>query len=275
MENNYIGDSCVDFNKEEDFFTRVPFNITINETTFIDDSNLKISDLINAMNNFDGGVKTSCPSPQLFMEKFDENKNNYVVCISSKVSGCYNSACSAKDMFLEEHPNANVYVFDSKTCAAGENNVMLKIKELAESGIPFNEVCEQVESFIKKLESYSVFTQYDNLVKNGRIKSIIAKGVKFFNIYPIMGTNDEGEFVLKHLVKGQKKALQKIYKLIEDSGKDVTNCIFTITSMECHEKAMKLKALIEENFKFKDVRVYDALGLSIAYGDIGGMIFSF
>ena len=275
MKNNFIGDSCVDFHKDENFFTRVPFNITVDQTTFIDDENLNINELINAMNIYDGGVKTSCPSPQLFLDQFDESANNYVVCISSKVSGCYNSACTARDMFLEEHPNANVYIFDSKSCAAGENNVMLKLKELADLGLSFNEVCEQVEQFISNLKGYSVFTQYDNLVKNGRIKSIVAKGVKFLNIYPIMGTNEEGEFVLKHLVKGQKKALLKIYKIIEDSGKDLSKCIFTITSMECHEKAMKLKALIEEHFNFKDVRVYDALGLSIAYGDIGGMIFSF
>ena len=153
MESKFIGDSCVDYIKEETFFSRVPFSIQVGEKEFIDDEKLDIKDLIKAMEEHNDGVKTSCPNPSLFLDLFEEDKNNYVVCISSQVSGCYNAACLAKNMYLEEHPEAHVYVFDSKTCAAGENNVMLKVKELADKGLPFEEVVKQTEEHIKNLTS--------------------------------------------------------------------------------------------------------------------------
>ena len=274
MNIKLIGDSCLDYIEGENFYTRVPFNIDVEGVTYVDE-NLDTHMLLQKMSESKNGIKTSCPAPNLFYDLFEEDKDNYVVCISSKLSGSYNSAIAAKDMFLEEHPNTNIEIFDSKSAACGENLIMLKIKELTDKNLPFKEVVKTVNEYISSVRTYFILNSYDNLVKNGRMKSIVAKGAQILHIVPVMGENGEGEIMLKHLARGTKNAYKKIIEAIATSKENISDRILSITHVEAPQIALTLKEKIKERFNFKDVRVYKGSGLSCAYADVGGIILTF
>ena len=63
--------------------------------------------------------------------------------LSEKLSGSYNSAVLGKNLYLEDHPDAKVYVFNSCSASVGETLIGLKIQELEEKGLSFEEVVEQ------------------------------------------------------------------------------------------------------------------------------------
>ncbi|MDY4788327.1 MAG: DegV family protein [Bacilli bacterium] len=274
MNAKFIGDSGLDLRSNENFYTRVPFNIKIENIEYVD-QDLDTDALLNTMHQSSQGIKTSCPAPTLFYNQFDKDKDNYVVCISSKLSGSYNSALVARDMFNEENKSTNIAVFDTKSAACGENLVMLKIKELVEKNLSFNEIVKKVNHFISTMKTYFILESYDNLVKNGRMKSIVAKGAALLKIVPIMGDNGNGEIALKHLARGNKNAFKKLVDSIADSKEKLNDRILTITNIKCREKAEQLKKLISEKYQFKDIKIYDAYGLSCAYGDTGGLILTF
>ena len=62
--------------------------------------------------------------------------------LSEKLSGSYNSAVLGKNLYLEDHPDAKVYVFNSCSASVGETLIGLKIQELEEKGLSFEEVVE-------------------------------------------------------------------------------------------------------------------------------------
>ena len=126
-----IVDSSVDFCDEADGimgeYVRVPFKILIDGEEIIDEG-LDTDELMLKLKNSKSHMKSACPSPNEFMRHFDANAENFVLTISSALSGSYNSAVLARDMFLEEHPETKIYVFDTKSAGSGTSLIALKTK---------------------------------------------------------------------------------------------------------------------------------------------------
>src|SRR5699024_11526063 len=59
--------------------------------------------------------KSSCPSPDAFLRAYQGADNIIVITITGALSGSHNSAQIAKQMLLEEHPNVNIHVIDSRS----------------------------------------------------------------------------------------------------------------------------------------------------------------
>ena len=65
--------------------------------------------------------------------------------LTSRLSGTYNAACVARDMYLEQHGHKkNIAVIDSKSGCAGETRMGLYIKELCDKGLPLMRYTERL-----------------------------------------------------------------------------------------------------------------------------------
>ncbi|MEQ8154319.1 MAG: DegV family protein [Clostridiaceae bacterium] len=272
-----ISDSCVDFN-DQVFGTaqieRIPFKITIDQYELID-KNLDKSMLLLKMKETKNKISTSCPSPNDFLEAFQKNEENFVVTISSKLSGSYNSALTAKELLSQNNPDSFVYIFDSKTASAGESLVALKVKELLEENLNPSQTIQKVNEYISQLKTLFILNSLDNLAKNGRIKNYQALIGSLLNIVPIMCANDDGEIIAKEKVRGRKKAFSRLVDLIGESSVDFKNTLLAITHVNAPEKAQELKEAIKSKYPFKEILIFEASGLSSVYADNGGIIIAF
>ena len=62
---------------------------------------------------YKGRSYTACPSVDSWITSFGEADRIYIVTMTSALSGTYNSAVVAKKMYLQDHPDAEVHVFDT------------------------------------------------------------------------------------------------------------------------------------------------------------------
>lgn len=278
MENKIISDSSVDFkeNRESiiDGLEIVPFKIQIDDEEIVD-TNLNTEELLKKMKASFNQIKTACPSPSEFYDAFSKEGASFVVTISAALSGTYNSAVLAKNMFLEKFPEALVHIFDTKSACAGVNLVILKIKELLMQNLKFDEIISAVNKYVSKMKTLFILDSLDNLVKNGRISNLKAMLASFLHIVPIMGENGKGEIVLLEQVRGNKKAFNRLIEMIGESGVDFENTVLGITHSNAKEKAENLKNEILRRFNFKDVLIFAAGGLSTVYADDGGIVVAF
>lgn len=278
MENKIIADSSVDFKENKEFITDgldiVPFKIQIDNEEIVD-TNLNTEELMKKMKASFNQIKTACPSPSEFYDAFSKEGASFVVTISAALSGSYNSAVLAKNMFLEKLPDALVHIFDTQSACAGVNLVILKIKELIMQNLKFDEIITSVNKYISKMKTLFILDSLDNLVKNGRISNLKAMLASFLHIVPIMGENGKGEIVLLEQVRGNKKAFNRLVDMIGESGVDFENTVLGITHSNAKEKAENLKNEILKRFKFKDVLIFAAGGLSTVYADDGGIVVAF
>ena len=112
-----IGDSSLDMSEELKKTVDVdliPFHLFLDEKEYIDDKNIDLTEFFKAM-KASAKARSACPSPNDFIEKFKEVGDMFVVTISDKLSGTYNSAILAKKMYEEDYDNnKKIHIFNSK-----------------------------------------------------------------------------------------------------------------------------------------------------------------
>ena len=277
MKYNIVADSSCDLNKElQDKLnvSLVPFKIDVEDNTFLDDENLDTMELINAMKASPNPIRTSCPSPGDFVAEYRDADTVFVVTISSKLSGTYNSALLAKEMVNEEFPHKFIHVFDSKSASVGESLTAIKIKELIDENLSNLEIVEKVEKYIKEMKTYFILESLDNLIKNGRISKTKGLIANVLNLKPIMGSND-GDIELVENIRGSKRAFKRLVDIIGESGVRFEERTLAISHTNALKLGEGLKKEIEERYKFKDVILVKTAGLSSGYAYDGGIILSF
>lgn len=271
-----VVDSCCEIPEEiknEILVERVPLTLEVGDTIVIDDDNFDQASFLKMVDECPTAAKSACPSPERYMEAFDaEVERVYVVTLTSKLSGSYNSAILGKNLLEDSGKNVpKIHVFDSLSASVGETQLVLKIKELEEAGKSFEEVVEQVEAFRDEMKTYFVLDNLDTFRKNGRLTGIKALGVSKLNIKPIMYAL-EGVVAQKSQAIGSKKALHKMADILLEEGKNLHEKILIISHCNCLERAQLVRDRLLESVCFKAVYILDTMGVSSMYANDGGII---
>lgn len=270
-----VGDSCTDLTdtlKKDVRVEIVSLSIDIDNDIIVDDETFNQKEFLRKIAASPNCPKSSCPAPEAYMKAFGEEKDVYVVTLSASLSGSYNSAEVAKKMFLEEHPDRNVAIFDSCSASAGQTLIAMKAMELADAGKPFAEVVRLVNQFKEEMQTKFVLESLETLRKNGRLSNLKAIICSALNIKPLMGATKEGTICKLDQARGINKTL----KLMADSiKKDVQNPeskILGISHCNNYERAEYVKEEILKIVPFKSVFIVDTAGISTLYANDGGII---
>lgn len=278
MSFKIIGDSCTDLTndmKNKMNVQLVPLSINLDEDIIYDDETFNQEDFLNKMEKSPNCPKSSCPSPETYMKLYEGIEDVFVVTLSSNLSGSYNSAELAKKIYLEEHPNKNIAIIDSKSASVGQTLIVKKIYEYAEEGKSFNEIVKLVELYRDEQKTKFVLENLDTLRKNGRLNSLQAIIVNALNIKPIMGSTPEGTICKVGQSRGIQKALSLMAKFIEEDAGNVKEKTLGIAHCNNFERAIFLKDEILKRLPFKDWLIVNTGGISSMYANRGGVIVSY
>lgn len=274
-----VVDSCCDLTGQmlkDPHFVKVPLTIRSNGSSFIDNETFDQADLLWAMKQSDDAPATACPSPQSYLDAYQgpEDEDVYVVTLSALLSGSHNSAEQAKLLMEEDHPNKNVYVFNSCSASSGEVLVALRVRELAESGAPFKHVVREVEQFIYQMQTMFVLETLENLRKNGRLtrlQSVITGALK---IKLLMGATPEGEICKLGQTLSMKQALSKMVdRMAADPAHEGRTLV--ICHCNCLDRAFQVKEMCEQRCKFAHILITEAGGVTSVYANDGGIVVAY
>lgn len=251
-------------------FVSVPMSISTSERTFIDDAILDVHEMLDYMEQYKDRSFTACPGTQTWLDAFEGADTIYVVALTSNLSGTYNSALTAKDIYLEDHPDAKIHVFDSLTTGPGMRLLIERLIELDAEGLPFEEVVKRAEEYNNTTRLYFSFQTLHNLAQNGRVNKLVAATVGALNIR-IVGRGSETGFI-EPLAKrkGDKHAASEILHQLEEVG--FTNGKVRICHTDNRELALKYAHNIQERYPDAEIKVYESRGLISYYAERGGII---
>ncbi len=276
MEYRIIVDSCGELSEEmkkDEHFASVALELEIDNERIVDDETFNQAEFLRKVKESPNGPKSSCPSPEAYMNAFpEEAKRIYIVTLSGKLSGSYNSAVLAKNLYEEEHDDKEIYVFDSRSASIGETLIARKVKELEEQGLPFAEIVKEGEAYTDELNTYFVLESLETLRKAGRLSNLKAKVASVLNIKPVMGSTDEGSICQLGQGRGMNKALDVMVDTMMSKTKDCKGRVLAISHCNCPERAEKLKKKLEAKNLFKEIMVLDTAGVSSMYANDGGVI---
>lgn len=278
MNIKIVADSCCDLTEEMKKEMNVeiaPLELRLGDKTYIDNENLDIKQYIKNMADSQTAPKSACPSPDEYMNKYRGEESTFVVTLSSALSGSYNSAVLAKDMFLEEVSNKFIHVFDSLSASSAETLVTMKIHELAKLNINELEIVEKVTKYIKEMKTYFILESLEHLAKAGRLNPIVAKIASMLSIKPIMGADENGSIILVEKTRGYKKASRRLVEIIGEEGKNLEEKVLGIAHCNCLEKALEFKEEVLKRYNFKKIVIVEMGGVSTTYADDGGLVIAF
>ncbi len=267
----YVSDSSCDLITCEGVDLQVaPLKIYTSERQFVDTPDMDVHDMLDYLLGYNDRSYTSCPSPEDWLKAYEGGDEIYVTTLTSHLSGTYNSACIAKEMYLEQHPDAKIYIIDSRSTGPEIRLILEKLIELKQEGMSFEEVCEAIEKYRSNTRLFFAFKSLHNFAQNGRISKVIASAIGLLGIN-IMGTaSEEGD--IKPLIKcrGLKNVIQKLANEITSAG--FKGGKLRICHVENEELAKLLGEAIKKLFPATELKIYPAMGLCSYYAERGGII---
>ena len=218
-----VADSGCDFRELSDLsndltFESVPLTIQIEDEIFYDRADLDIDDMMEKMTASKTASKSACPGPDDYLKAYQGADNVFVITITGSLSGSQNSAQVAKGLLLEENPNVNIHVIDSLSAGGEIDLIVLKLQELIQSGLSFQEVVDAITDYQKHTKLLFVLASVQNLVKNGRLSKALGAVIGLLNVRMVGEASAEGKLELLKKARGYKKSVTASVEALLEAG---------------------------------------------------------
>ncbi len=275
MKYKIVVDSCCELPdpyKKEERFQRIPLGIEVGDYRILDDDSFDQKEFLEKVAAYPQCPKSSCPSPERFMEAYHcEAEEVYVVTLSSHLSGSYNSAELGRNLYHEKYGAKKIHVVDSESASCGETQLAMRIMQYKEAGLSFEETVEKIEVFKRRMKTYFVLDNLETLRKNGRLTGVKALVASTLNIKPVMIGN-LGVIEQKGQAIGINKALARMAdNLVADVAHPEKRTLM-IAHCNCPQRAEYMRSLMEKRASYKNVVILDTAGISSMYANDGGII---
>ena len=198
--------------------------------------------------------KTSQSTAKSYLEAFKKQLGKFekVICLSitSKVSGCYNSASQAREM-LEEEKKERVYIFDTLQAAASQALLVLRAIEMIQEQREINEILDELKKDSSRAQIYGVFEDPKWVEAGGRVSKSQANWIrrmKKINLYPLMtikrGVVAKGGIIFaKDMAEALFKKISKESRKFRLKGEKIRVIIQHADNLE---EAEKLKQMLKQ-----------------------------
>lgn len=275
--NIVVDSSCDLFPKQisEDINLAIaPLSIDIGDKHFEDNETLNVMDMMEALRHHKGKSGSACPSPGKFAEEFEKAENSICICMTSALSGTYNSAVQGMNIVKETHPDKNIFVLDTRRTSGCMSLVIDKTVELIEKGLSFDEVSAGIAEYCPTTQLFFSLSSFDNLINNGRMTRSAAVIATVLGIRPVALATPEGEIKVTDKPRGEKAAVAKLVANMK-AAKDLNGIKIIISHCFNLEGATAVKNLLLEVAKPLEIIIRENRGLTSYYADRKGLLIAF
>ena len=249
-----------------------PLKITSGEREFVDDANLDVAEMVEYLRHYTGRSSTACPSAGEWIDAFGDAEHVFCVTITSNLSGSYNAAVVAKNEYEANFPDRKVGVLDSWSTGPEMVLMVEKIVELAEQGVPFEEICTRVQAYADEVELLFALGSLNNLARNGRVNPAVAKVAGVLGIR-VVGKATDGVLDPLSKCRGEKRALAEMLEQMEKLG--FKGGKVRISHCFNPDAAEKISGMIVEKWPQAQIQSRNARGLVSFYAELNGLLVAF
>ena len=194
----------------------LPLKTIFGENEYLDGVTIDHTTFFNKLIESDVLPTTSQLSPFDFEEKFQEavDRGDEVLCItvSSKLSGCYQSANIAAEPFGE-----SVVVVDSMNVTIGQRILLLLAVQLRDQGMTAQEIADVLNEQKQHIRVIALIDTLEYLKKGGRISSTAAMAGTLLGIKPVIAI-ENGEIAILGKARGSKNGNNMLMNLVQTCG---------------------------------------------------------
>ena len=156
--------------------------------------------------------KTSLPSledfEQIFRRQAEAGRPTLCLCFTSKMSGCVGSARNARELVLEDYPDAKIEVMDSTAATVTESEMVENAVAMRDAGCTLEEAVVWLSAERVTNQIFFTVGNLDYLIKGGRIGKVTGRAANILGIKPMI-LFKEGEIFSGGMARGRQKSFEK------------------------------------------------------------------
>lgn len=254
----------------------VPFYVSFDQENYFKEvEEVGIRDFYQQMvDNPNVFPKTSLPAINDYVKAFTPYVEADIpvicLCVTSKMSGSYNSACNARHIIMDEYPEAKITVINSQVITGLQGLYVMEAVRMRDNGLNYEETIAE----LKKLRETGriVFTTADisYLKSGGRLGKLISIANNALKIKPLI-LFKEGEIFPTGIVRARKKSYDKLVeqtrKHFQESGENPDDYNFSVGFGYDKEEGEMFRDYILEDMKtYSNIKSLDTfqIGATIA-----------
>lgn len=251
-------------------FAVAPITISTDNKHYVDNQELDVHLMSEELAKYKGVSHTACPSVGSWLDCYEGYDEVFVVTLTGAMSGTYNSAMTAKGIYEEENENVKVHVFDSLSTGPEMRLLIEKLKEIIEEDLPFEEIVEKGQDYLKHSRLFFALKSLHNFAMNGRVSKTVASAIGVLNISIFATASEEGTIQQISKCRGEKKVVKSMIEHLEDAGYHGGKV--RISHADNLKLAHNVRDKILELYPHADIIVYPMGGLCTYYAEIGGLL---
>lgn len=180
-----------------------------------------------------------------------------------------------REMVLEEHPEKKICIIDSKATAGAMVLLIRRAKELMETDTTgdFEGICAQLRLYQAALRTCFTLENFDNLIKNGRMRPLVGTLLRSLGIHVIADATPQGTIHVADNARGEAKTWKATTQLMPPAR--LRRCRVVISHCENMKGAGKLKEQILTDLPVKSVEIISCRGLTSFYAMEKGLIIGY
>ncbi len=242
---------------QENDMSFIPLNVHLEGQDFRDGLTISSKTIYDAMRN-NITPKTSQASPETFLKTFTElaekKKSALYIAFSSGLSGTYQTAVMIREQVLEEYPDFDLEIIDSKCASLGYGLVVRKAVELAKSGASKEQIINNTRHNCQHMVSLFTVDNIEYLAKGGRISKTSAFVGGLLNIKPLLHVVD-GKLMPLEKIRGRKKLIKRTLEVMKERGVEIEGQLIGISHGDDLESAEEWKQAMKDAFGTEEFQI--------------------
>lgn len=253
-------------------YTTVPMKI-VAEKEYVDNADLNLAEMVDDLKHYKGKSGSSCPNVGEWLEAFGDAEYVFGITITKYLSGSYNAAQKAAEVYMEENPGRKAFIIDSLSTGPEIMMIVDKIRECDAAGDDFETTREKVLEYANHNHTLFCLESMTNLARNGRVNPAVAKIAGMLGIR-VVGDVKGGQITPVHKPRGAKKATAAMVEMIKERGfRD--GGLLRVAHCFGEEAAFALRDAVLAEFPNTRFVLEHTTGLCSFYAETGGLIVGF
>lgn len=253
----------------------IPTPVVIDDKDYFDGKTIMAKEFYQILRS-GKDVKTYHINSQMFYDNFlpyaEHGDEVIYICFSTGIAGTYNAANIAKRELLEQYPEFEITIIDSKCASVGFGLVTYYALIMQQNGASKQEIIDGILWHCEHMEHVFTVNTLEYLFKGGRLSRTSAIAGGLLDIKPIIHVNDKGALEAKEKVRGRQKSLKRLLDIVGERGADLQNQAIGIVHGDDADTAENIKQQLSKVYgcrHFLENYVGCAIGAHTGPGIIG------
>jgi DegV family protein with EDD domain len=216
----------------------LPLTVMMGDRHYKDGLEINTQQLFDYVKAFGELPVTSPLSVSEFVQAFQGDDEIVYICISSKLSDCYQNATLA----AEQVGRDRIHIIDSRSMTTSTGALALRAAEMRNLGLGAVEIEERVNACVPKVRIAVLLDTLEYLYKGGRCSAVTNIVSSLLKIRPILEARPDGTIGIREKINGPRS--KALLALLNGFKRDLANIDLSrvfITHTGCPQDVYWLK----------------------------------